>query len=59
MGFAAPACAEQIQVADSPVVLDLPNGFTAARGGLENKSLNAQVRIFASSAESVGERRFG
>jgi hypothetical protein len=45
VGIAVPACAEQVQVAGSPIVLDLPNGFTAARGGLENKRLNAQVRI--------------
>jgi len=58
MGFAAPACAEQIQVADSPVVLDLPDGFTAARGGLENKRLNAQVRIFTDQNFAFWEQFF-
>ena len=43
---AAPSFADPIQIPGSPVVLDLPNGFTAARGGLENTRLKALVRIF-------------
>jgi allantoicase len=46
IGLCLPACAEQMQVPGSPIVLDLPSGFTAAHGGLESARLRALVRVF-------------
>jgi len=53
IGLTVPACAEQMQVPGSAVILDLPVGFTAAHGGLEHERLQALVRVDTNNAITV------